>query len=847
MSEFINLVLSAFNPISQEENKAAQNELITLKNSDLNAFINLICESLQIPNLEEKAAKLLLILSREAFSVEADEQTAEEISSEIISKYESILVSEMKDSNKEIRFHSSMSFGHFACYYILRDTAFLDHMFDLFNMNENSKNFILSFENSLLYVLEQNSLSNDQNKEVANFIFSRLNLEEPSTDEQILCLQLLFQITPIFLNFLDAEEKVNFLQNLKQFTTVSELNYYCFLIWSDIMNQDSEIFIDDLFNEIMEISIQVVSFFEDESNQQQNNKNFLTKFEIFKFWDFSIYSENREILSQIHPYLPKLAEFGLKNLFIPSLDDENENIATDISTFLILSIIETFPNESIELFQTFIQSNFQNSQNKADQSISLFDYKDQYDSFILTIMFFKTDLASTFLEISIEMIQIGFNSPLDQFKILALNIVSEIIQFADSMSNQVDFISFLPICLNFMKSDVSKLQNEALLTINSIISMVYPIDKDKQDIHSKSSNYENFEIMDFIKEVTSLIQSNDSLSQIPCFLRLLDDMIEYVDDSDSLHFVFQFVCELMQHLHELNPNENSIGLSIEIISSILQKKSSATFPYEEMCQLFEFLLNLQSTENGGIAIYTIGFMAWSLKSKFEPMLNETIETSLRLIDGEIFARHSIKCIQKVILSCNSNFAIEDIVRRLFGILDDKNSSIVDYLISFQTIRVIVLMYYNAFYETDLFELIINYLNMAVQNLNEMLKEDNETALIVANLVFEIYCILIKKDLKKYYRLISSNFFVLASTIILAHNSDDDDDNVVDVLTKFIGQLVVITKFFAQNFGSSIYEMLKQSHILDFLMKILEGYKDDEQNDTKEAIEYIFSTVCSDQQ
>ena len=276
MSVFIDLVLSAYDPNSPA-NEAAQSELILMKNTDSNTFVNLICESLQIANLDEKTIILLLILSREAFSSsnsnELDETNTFNVSPEISSTYESILISEMNSQNKDVRFHSSMSFGHFAYFFILRDSTFLTHIFDLFNSSEPSQDFIISFETSLLYILEQMSFGADQTKEISTFIFTRLNIDDSLINERILCLKILLQISPNFLSFYTEEEKNDIWQIMKQYSMIPELSYYSFTIWSNIADKNPELINSSLFNEIMEISIQIVSLTEDESNSANFNVN----------------------------------------------------------------------------------------------------------------------------------------------------------------------------------------------------------------------------------------------------------------------------------------------------------------------------------------------------------------------------------------------------------------------------------------------------------------------------------------------------------------------------------------------------------------------------------------------
>lgn len=855
MSDFINLVLCAFDPTSPT-NQEAQKTIISMKNSNCNNFLETICKSIQIPSLDEKTIQLLLILSREAFSRDIESATSDQqnISSETLSKYESILIMAMNDPRQKVRYHSSMCLGHFGFYCILRDPLFLVHFFQIFDMNNSTNEFTISYEKSLLYILKQTCFSTEQKKQISLFIITRLSIDSSLTEEKSICLQMLLLISPSFLTFFTQEENVNIFQLLKNFSMNIELTYYSFSIWSKIIKKNPSLISCELFHDLMEISILIVSNIESESDIQPVNGEFFldnkarSKFEIFKLWIFSIGSDC-PLTATISPYLPKLAEFGLKNLFIPCLDEDSFNIATDHASFLLSSIIVTFPNESIPLFLPFIESKFDQQQDQTDPSVM----KDQYDAFVLFMLILQTDLAESFLTHSIQLIQTALSSPIRQIQIVGLNIISRITDFYDvePILSQIDFTSFLPLCMNFFRTGIFYVQSESISTIKKIVLMVNSIDFNEPNINSNLLKYKEFKKMELIKEILSLIQPNSSSEQIKACLSLVEDLVVYVDDFNSLLFIFQFTCQFISIIVEGNPNDSCISSSCMLITTILSNNQKFTFPIDLLTQLFQLLIGLQTTENGDQAIFTIGFIARAMKDSFQPFLSTTIATSLHNIDHKTFVLHSILCLQMVMRALNLSPALPEIVARLFSVLNDENSSGNEYVVTFQTFKNIFRLYYD-FLETnpDLLNCMINFINSAVESLNDMIENDKETALTIAYLLFDLYSILFENDLKKKFGFISSHFFILTSTIITANRRKDDDadddelESEVKIPSEFVGQLIVTVKLLADTFGPSLHTVLDKSHILEFLAGIANLYQ---QGQAKDSIDHIMSIVCNQQQ
>ncbi|OHT08442.1 hypothetical protein TRFO_23044 [Tritrichomonas foetus] len=837
MNEFIALVVSAFDPNSPQHDHA-QSGLISLRNNQCSFFLKSICQNLINFSEDEKIICLLLILSRSAFNID-DAQTSNNfsftLSKDILDCYESLLLQGMNNENTSIRYHSSISFGHYSVFQLIHDSNSLYYFLKFLPFLNNNSVIINSIEICINYILKQISISNEQKKHVFQIIFPRLksstsniesnissniesnissNIEsnmslnaesnvESNFREKKICLQILRKIIKTADKFLTKNEFMEIISILIDFSTNPDLVYFCFSIFAHLANKNPNL-LNDLFI-LIDISLNII--------QNINNYPENVKFVIFRFWIYINYSEC-SIKSRIVENLPKIIEIALSYYQIPNLEDESDNYSIDHINGLLSSLICHYPEITFHILIPFVELNIKS------ENLTL-----QYASLAIFLLLIQNEMtASIIKDQAILFAEFGLSSPLHQNKILGLNILSYMSQ--SGMLNEP--IKYINVCIEYLKCGIPYLSDEAEKTINSIAS--YSLCSNEDECEEESMVISNIEYLKkLIVDMFSLIPQANNSYQISQIIRLIADLIENIaDDISYLNIIIPNTFQLADFLVS-KPNDQSVGSLCYLFDVILSNYKN--FPINFSSVLFSMLINLLNTENAEESLRTIGALARSLGANFTQFSKSIFPIIFQNFEANLIINESLNTFYKIIISCNSPLAVHEMIPRIFNFVDQNNYSLINfYVVILNIFNASILLYFDV--TKEFLPQLCQFYILAMEKLNKINEECEDVSNTIALMIFHGFTYLIEKDIQHHLNFSDILKTPLINIIKTLLSSNDDLE------PKTIALIINTCLNLSSMYGNQIIDEFTHSSIPAFLQSIAQNGNDN----TKATINQIYFNI-----
>ena len=851
MSSFTDLVLFANDPRSIHFQES-RDIILNMKNSNPQLFLESIINSLEENWNNIKICILLLLLPREIFENDCDNFDLS-FSPEVFQKFEIILLKGMTNLDFSVRYHASITFAIYSITKLVNDDSWKGlfvilnilqsielnkeitdiqwqntgkylYLFDFFR-NFNNPLFTSSIETSLAYLDSNISLGKSERQCIHNFIVQRFYSGLICDDEEIKLLLKIFFSSIKYFSKHNADNQLLEISNIIfAYSSNIKFAYFCFGSWQLIAHHYANFF--NKFSksfELFDLSLLMLNDLISNDSFTENKKLISS---IIQFWLYLLLSDCNLKISFINN-LNSITNVSLTLFRTQAIIHYNEGDSLSLNNYLFDNVaiflkylVQQFPDETYFLFIEPLKNNITSD----DQELC-------FISMFLFRMLFKARNDKNLLEEAPKIIEIALKSPFYPTEIIGLKLIRRFSKDNYEMITQVN--EYITICLNFLNSGNSILENESSKTIITLMVAYFGY----QYSIKAPINYNIF--LELIQQIFSLLSPNRTSSQISLYIETICQLTDLFYEENSLNCLYQKVFELFLFLNN-HDQEKILGYFCKLFSSLFTKmknisKQNNPEILSSIRILFPILCSLNNTIHGDDGIKAIGSMSLFLHGNFQPFLNDALILINNNIDSGNYVRDSLISLSLIMLSCNSSIIIPTLVPKLFNLAKESESYVHDLIVIYQLFQIILRLYFDHILE--IINHIINLYIFGIGALQNLFKLDDESANLLALLLFEGIFIIIEKDkeleIPDFYNLLRNHFFFLLDFIV---------SNNRDLSYKQIAKIIQSVYDISWKYKILATDDFISSNLLNFLQSFLnEDYGD---SSIVNLINEIFSILQS---